>query len=60
MLMAPMLQGRQITKMWTIHVPSHGDHQINGHEFEQTLGDSGRTGRPGMLQSMGSLRVGHD
>ena len=35
-------------------------HQLNGHEFEQTLGDSGRTGKPGMLQSMGLQRVGHD
>ena len=29
-------------------------HQLNGHEFEQTLGDGegqGRTGKPGMLQS---------
>ena len=29
-------------------------HQFNGHEFEQTLGESG------MLQSMGSQTVGHD
>ena len=29
-------------------------HQLNGHEFEQTQGDSGwRTGKPGMLLSMG-------
>ena len=27
-------------------------HQLNGHEFEQTLGDSERQGKPGMLQSM--------
>ena len=27
-------------------------HQLNGHEFEQILGDSGRTGKPGVLQSM--------
>ena len=31
-------------------------YQIYGHEFEQTLGDS--EGQPGMLQSMGSQRVG--
>ena len=31
-------------------------HWLNGHEFEQTLGDS--EGQPGMLQSMGSQRVG--
>ena len=27
---------------------------INGHEFEQTLGDSERQGKPGMLQFLGS------
>ena len=30
-------------------------HQLNGHEFEQTLGDSERQGR--LLQFMGSHRV---
>ena len=30
-------------------------HRLNGHEFEQTLGDSEGQG-PGMLQSMGSQR----
>ena len=31
---------------------------INGHEFEKTLGDSeGQTGKPGVLQSMGLQRV---
>ena len=35
-------------------------HQLNGHEFEQTLGDSEGQGRPGGLQLMGSQRVGHD
>ena len=42
--------------------------QLSGHEFEQTLGDvttsgrcpSKRTGKPGMLQSMGSQRVRHN
>ena len=32
-------------------------HRLDGHEFEQALGDreaSGRTGKPSMLQSMGS------
>ena len=33
-------------------------YQLNGHEFEQTPGDSG--GQPGVLQSMGLQRVGHD
>jgi len=36
-----------------------GHHRLNGHEFEQALG-VGWTGRPDMLQSMGSQRVGHD
>ena len=35
-------------------------HQLNGHEFEQALGVGAKTGRPGMLQSMGSQRVGRD
>ena len=35
-------------------------HQLNGHEFEWTLGVWWLTGRPGVLQSMGSQRVRHD
>ena len=31
-------------------------HQLNGHEFEQ-LQEIVRTGKPGMLQSMGLQRV---
>ena len=37
-------------------------HQLNGCEFEQTLGDGeeqGNLSRSGMLQSLGSQRVGH-
>ena len=34
-------------------------HWLHGHEFEQTLGHRG-TGRPGMLQSVGSQRVRHN
>ena len=34
-------------------------HGLNGHEFEQTLRD-GETGKPDVLQSMGSQRVGHN
>ena len=34
-------------------------HQFNGHEFEQTCGEL-RTGKPGMLQSMGSQRLRYD
>ena len=33
---------------------------LNGHEFEQTLGDEWRIGKPGMLQVMGLQRVRHD
>ena len=36
-------------------------HQLNGYEFEQTLRNSeGQGGKPGLLQSMESQRVGHD
>ena len=28
-------------------------HQLNGHEFEQALGDSEGYGEPGVLQSVG-------
>jgi len=35
------------------------NHQLNGHEFEQTLGDSGGQ-RSLVLQSMGSQRVRHN
>ena len=35
-------------------------HQLNGHEFEQTLGDSERQGKPGMLQPMRSQTAGHN
>ena len=35
-------------------------HQFKGHEIEQAPGVGGRTGKPGMLQSMGSQRVRHD
>ena len=34
-------------------------HQLNGYESEQTLGDSEKTGKPGMLQSTGSQRIRH-
>ena len=36
-------------------------HQLNGHGFEQTLGDSEGQGRkPDVLQSMGSQRAEHN
>ena len=35
-------------------------HQLNGHEFEQPLGDDEGQGRLAVLQSMGSQRVGQD
>ena len=36
--------------------------RLNGHEFELALGDGRwwRTGKPSMLQSMGSQKAGHD
>ena len=35
-------------------------HQLDGHEFKQALGVGDGQRRPGMLQSMGLQRVGHD
>ena len=35
-------------------------HQLNGHEFEQTSGDSEGQGNLGVLRSMGSQRVRHN
>ena len=35
-------------------------HLLNGHEFEQTLGDSWRTEKPGKLYSMQLQRPGHN
>ena len=35
-------------------------HRLNGCEFKQASGDGEGTGRPGVLQSMGWQRVGHD
>ena len=35
-------------------------HRLNGHEFEQASGVGGGQGRPGVLQSMGLQRVGHN
>ena len=32
-------------------------HQFNGHKFEETPGNKEGTGRPGVLQSLGSQRV---
>ena len=29
-------------------------HQLNGHEFEQAVGVGDKTGKPGILQFMGS------
>ena len=35
-------------------------HRLDGHEFEQTLGESEGTDDPGGPQSIGLQRVGHD
>ena len=35
-------------------------HRLDGHEFEQAPGVGDGTGRPGVLQFMGSQGVGHD
>ena len=34
-------------------------HRLNGHEFKSS-GNCWRTGKPGVLQSMGWQRVGHN
>ena len=36
------------------------DHQLDGQEFEKAPGIGDKTGKPDVLQSMGSERVGHD
>ena len=35
-------------------------HRINGHEFQQTLGDGDGQGKTDVLQSVRSQRVRHD
>ena len=35
-------------------------HRLNGREFEQSLIVGDGQGKPGVLQSTGSQRVGHD
>ena len=35
-------------------------HQLYEREFEQNFGRRERTGKPGMLQSMGSQRLGYN
>ena len=35
-------------------------HQVDGHEFEQAPGVGDKTGKSGVLQSMGLQRVRHD
>ena len=35
-------------------------HQLDGHESEQALGVGDGTGKPGVLQSTGLQRVGHN
>ena len=52
-------EGRQEKKGTTEDEMVGWRHQINRHEFEQTL-RWWRTGKPGVLQSMGSQRIRHD
>ena len=35
-------------------------HQLNGHEFEQAMGAGEEQGKPGVLHTMGSQRVGRE
>ena len=52
--------GRQEEKGMTEDEIVGWHHQLNGHVFEQTLGDSEGQGKPGMLQSVGVTKSGHD
>ena len=52
---------RQEEKGTTEDEMAEWHHWLDGHEFEQTSGVSWWwTGRPGVVRSMGSQRVGHD
>ena len=51
---------RKVEKGTTEDETVEWHHQLNGHEFEQALGDGEGQGRLGVLQSMGSQRVGQD
>ena len=51
---------RQKEKWATEDEMVRSPHQLHRHEFEQTPGASEGTGKPGVLQSMGSQTVGHD
>ena len=53
-LMLSKIEGRRRRRWQDEMVGWH--HQLNGHESGSWWG----TGKPGMLQSMGSQRVGHD
>ena len=47
--------------MYTLQGMVRKHHRLSGHEFQQTPGDSGgQRSLPGVLQSMGSQRVGHN
>ena len=51
---------RQEEKGAALNEMGRSHHWLNGHEFEQTPGDSGGHGRTDVLQFMESQRVGHD
>ena len=50
---------RQEEKVMTEDEMVGSRHWLDGHEFEQALGSWWWTGKPGVLQSMGSQSVGH-
>ena len=53
--------GGQEEKGTTEDEMAGGHHQLDGREFEWTLGvGDGQGGRPGVLQFMGLQRIGHD
>ena len=57
-LMLGNIEGRRMGQQRDEMVGRH--HQLNGHEFEQTLGDSGGLRSLVCWQAMESQRVRHD
>ena len=55
------IEGRKKEKGTTEDEMVGWHHQLNRHEFEQALGvGDGQRRKPGVLQSLGSQRVGHE
>ena len=59
-LMLGKIQGRRRRGQTTEGKMVGWHHQLNGHEIEQAVSVGDGQGKPGILQSMGLQRVGHD